>query len=83
MLQTVKISSKRQITIPSKIFEELQLNQGDRLVLKIQENKLVIQKALSLVEELAGSIKVPKKYKNKSIDFIIKDAKREYFKRKK
>lgn len=79
MLQTVKISSKRQITIPAQIYRQLSLSQGDRLSISIDGKSLIIKKSKELLNELASSVTVPKRYKNKTIDFIIKEAKKEYF----
>lgn len=79
MLQTVRISSKRQITIPAQLYRQLSLNQGDRLSISIDGGSLIMKKSKELLNELAGSITVPKRYKNKPIDFIIKEAKKEYF----
>lgn len=83
MLQSVRISSKRQITIPSKFFLALGLSEGDNLVVQIEDNKLVMQKSQALLDEVAGSLTVPDDYKGKSLDYIIRDAGREYLKRKK
>ncbi len=79
MLQTVKISSKRQITIPVIIFNSLGLNEGDRLVVNIDEGKIIMEKSQKILDEIAGSLTLPKKYKNKPLDFIIRDSRREYF----
>ncbi|MBI2086259.1 hypothetical protein HYT74_02875 [Candidatus Daviesbacteria bacterium] len=38
--------------------------------------------AEKLIEELAGSVPMPKKWKGKDIDTIIEEAKEEYFKEK-
>lgn len=83
MLQTIKITSKRQITIPVEIFNYLNLKRGDRLIVDLEEDKIVMQGAQLLLDKIAGSLKPPRKYKNKSIDFIIRQAKREYFSAKK
>jgi len=83
MLQTVKISSKRQITIPADIFNFLKLNEGDRLIVNIDEGKIVMEKSQKLLDEIAGSLYLPKKYKDKTLDFIIRDSKQEYFSTKK
>ncbi len=80
MLQTVTITSKRQISIPVKIFNKLGLVKGDKLIINLQQDKIVMQKAQSLLDEIAGTVKLPAKYKNKSLDEIIKLAKKEYFK---
>lgn len=79
MLQTVKISSKRQITIPSVIFDHLNLNEGDRLIVNIDEGKIVMEKSQKLLDDMAGSLDVPNEYKNKPLDFIIRDSKQKYF----
>ena len=65
MLQTVKISSKRQITIPVDIFNFLALNEGDRLIVNIDEGKIVMEKSQKVLDEIASSLYLPKKYKNK------------------
>ena len=83
MLQTVKISSKTQITIPVDIFNYLALNEGDRLIVNIDEGKIVMEKSQKILDEMAGSLYLPKKYKDKPLDFIIRDSKREYFATKK
>jgi AbrB family looped-hinge helix DNA binding protein len=83
MLQTVRITSKRQITIPARIFNLLGLNEGDKLIVEVDSNKIIMQKAQLLLDELAGSLKTPQRYKNKSLDFIIREAKKEYFASKK
>lgn len=79
MLQTVRISSKRQITIPAQIYRQLSLSQGDRLSISVDNSSLIMKKSKQLLNELAGSVIIPKRYKNKSIDFIIKEAKKVYF----
>lgn len=83
MVYSVRITSKRQITIPVKIFNYLNLNKGDNLVVDIKDNKIIMEKSEDLLNKLAGSVKVPRKYKNKSIDFIIREAKKDYFNKKK
>lgn len=83
MLQTVRISSKRQITIPVLIFNQLGLSQGDELMVKIDQNKIIMEKSELLLRDLAGSLKAPKRYQNKPIDFVIREAKKEYFAKKK
>lgn len=83
MIYSVRITSKRQITIPVKIFNYLNLNKGDNLLIDIKDNKIIMEKSEDLLNKLAGSVKVPRKYKNKSIDFIIREAKKDYFNKKK
>jgi len=70
MLQTVKISSKRQITIPVDIFNYLALNEGDRLIVNIDEGKIVMEKSQKILDEMAGSLYLPKKYKDKPLEAV-------------
>ena len=82
MLQTVKISSKRQVTIPAKFFEKLNLKRGDRLIFELNDNCLTIKRTLSLVDELAGSIGLPKKYQKISLDDLVRQARDKHFRKK-
>lgn len=79
MLHTVKITSKRQITIPIKAYKQLHLDKDDQLTIRVVANSLVLQKAQSLLDSLAGSLKLPKKYRNKPLEEIIRQAKKDYF----
>ena len=83
MLGAVKITDKRQITIPAKIFDYLGLQEGDRLIVKAKSNKLILQRSQDLIDDLAGSVKLPKKYKGKPLNWVINEAKTEYFTDKK
>lgn len=51
------ITSKRQLTIPSKAFERTKLKKGDKVLIQEKDGELRIRKATSLVSELAGSLK--------------------------
>jgi AbrB family looped-hinge helix DNA binding protein len=77
------ITSKRQITIPAKLFSMLNLSGGQKVVFKKVNGGICLEKASGMVEKLAGSIKVPKKYEKLDIDSIIRKSKEEYFKSKK
>ncbi len=83
MTQLATITSKRQLTIPVAIFEKLGLKEGDRVLVKKEAGRMTIQPAKNLVEELAGSVSVPKKYQGMPIEKLIKLAKEDYFKEKK
>lgn len=41
-MQIIKISSKRQLTLPAKVCRILNLEKGDRLLLEVKENRLVL-----------------------------------------
>jgi len=79
MSQLATITSKRQITIPIKVFNELNLKEGQRLVVSREQSTLKFQSASSIVEKLSGSIKIPFRFRGLSPDKIIKKAKKEYF----
>lgn len=79
MLQTVSITSKRQITIPATIYNKLGLEKGQRLVVFTDEKRIVMEPAEFLIEKLAGSISLPKKFKGKKLEKIIQQTKQEYF----
>lgn len=83
MQQIVSITSKNQVTIPSTIVKLLNISKGDKLLIKTDSQKIIIEKPLKLLNEIAGMVKIPTKYKNKSLSFIIKEAKKEYFSFKK
>lgn len=82
MIQSVSISSKRQITIPVSIFKSLNLSQGDSLVVEAYDNKIVMQKSKDILDRLAGSLVLPKRFTGLSLDDIIEKAKKEYFEEK-
>jgi AbrB family looped-hinge helix DNA binding protein len=83
MQQIVSITSKNQITLPVKITRLLNINRGDRLVIKVESGRIIMEKAQQLLDDLAGSLYLPKKYRNKSLSYIVKEAKKEYFTSKK
>jgi len=81
MFQTVRITSKRQISIPVNVFNHLGLKTGDNLLINVDfdNERIIMEKQEKILNQLAGFLKLPKKYKNKSLEQIISDAKREYF----
>ena len=55
------ITSKRQFTIPAAIFKELNLQIGQKVIVSSENNELKIISAQKLVDQLAGSVKIPPK----------------------
>ncbi|PJE63553.1 hypothetical protein COU89_02700 [Candidatus Roizmanbacteria bacterium CG10_big_fil_rev_8_21_14_0_10_45_7] len=83
MLQTVKISSKGQITLPIAIVKSLGLKRGDRLVVESKEGgTILMHQALTILNEISGSIPLPHRFRNKSLTEIRNIATYEYFKKK-
>lgn len=82
MLNTVRISSKRQITIPARVYAQLGLAQGDTLSIEVKNNTFILGKSKLLLDKVAGSVTLPIEYKAKSLDQIISEAKKTYFQNK-
>jgi len=55
MESTAKLSSKYQIVIPKRIRRELNLNSGDELIMKVEDDKIIIRpKPKSYTEYMLG-----------------------------
>ena len=52
MLKTVKVSEKGRITIPREIQESLGIKKGDKLVMTVKDNKILIQKAVNIEKHI-------------------------------
>ena len=76
------ITSKRQLTIPAELFKKTKLSKGDKVLIEEKDGKIILKPATTLVEELAGSLKVPKRFRGLTEDEMIAKAKKEYFKEK-
>lgn len=76
------ITSKRQLTIPSAVFKKANFKKGDKVIVEEKDGELRIKRAVDLVEELAGSVTVPKRLRGVSEDEIIKKAKAEHYRKK-
>lgn len=64
------ITSKRQLTIPVKVFKKSGLRQGERVMVDEENGVLRIESALAALERLGGSVKVPKRFRGMSDDEI-------------
>ena len=73
------ITGKRQITIPIKLFKAANLDKNKKVVISQEKNRLVITSAVSLVENLAGSLKMPASWQGNDLEEIIEYSKTEYF----
>lgn len=77
------ITSKNQLTLPIVLFKKAGFRIGQKISVSEDSGRLVLTPAEMLIEELAGSLKMPKKWKGKSLDRIIEESKIEYFKNNK
>lgn len=82
MSQMATITSKKQLTIPAEIFRKAGLEIGQRVIVSEENGSLKITSAEKLVDQLAGSVSMPRKWEGKNMDQIIEDAKNEYFSKK-
>ena len=73
------ITSKRQLTLPSKLTQKLNIKSGEKVAIREEKGYLVLVPTLKAVEELAGSLKLPDRFKGLDSQEIIKKAKEEYF----
>ena len=82
-MQIATITSKNQLTLPVDIVRKIGLEVGQKVIVSEMGGKEVITPAEDLVEELAGSLKMPKKWKGEGMEEIIEKSKREYFNKSK
>jgi bifunctional DNA-binding transcriptional regulator/antitoxin component of YhaV-PrlF toxin-antitoxin module len=79
MQQVASITSKRQLTIPAKIFKAAGFKIGDKVLVSVEGSRIRIESALSMVKKLAGSVKVPTRYRGLSEQEIMKKAQQDYW----
>ncbi len=82
MNKIATITGKRQITIPIKLFRAANLDKNKKVVISQEKNRLVITSATALVENLAGSLKMPSSWQGKDLEEIIEGSKAQYFSQK-
>lgn len=72
------ITSKRQLTIPSRMFDLLGFKEGQKVLVTEEDGFLVVKPAMRVINKLAGSVKVPTRFASLDIDEMIDRAKKEY-----
>lgn len=82
MQQLATITGKMQLTVPVKVAGKIGLKSGDKVVVSDVSGKIIITPIKSLIEELAGSLSMPKRWQGEKIEQIIEDAKAEHFRKK-
>lgn len=82
MNRSATITSKMQFTIPIIIAKSVGIKSGQKVNVTVQEGQIIITPLKKLVENMAGSIKIPKQLQGQDIDKAIKQAKLNYFKSK-
>lgn len=67
-MQTVTISTKGQIVIPSQVRVDMELNEGDKLLLNTEGNKIVLEtQKYKTLGEFFDSLPKAKKFISKPI----------------
>ena len=74
MTYIATVTSRGQVTIPSDIFRRELLRKGEKVILSVDGGQIRMQSAVELVNELAGSVKVPDHLRGRDVDEIIKEA---------
>ena len=82
MMQTVSITSKRQLTIPAALYREMSLRQGQKLLASYSDNRLILTPAETILNQLAGSVNVPPHLKNINLNKAVELAKIHHFSQK-
>jgi len=82
MTQMATITSKKQLTIPVAIFKKAGLRIGQKVLVSEENGSLKITSAERLVEELAGSLPMPKEWEGRDLDEMIEEAKAQHFRHK-
>jgi AbrB family looped-hinge helix DNA binding protein len=79
MTYLATITDKRQVTIPADVYREMEMKKGQKVIMQVSDRIISMRPVEDLVEKLAGSVEVPAKYKNMSVDKIIAKAKQMHF----
>lgn len=81
MTVSATITSKRQLTIPAKMFKKLGFRKGDKVLIEDTGEGLHIKKTKSVIAKLAGSVDVPQNKKSVGLDEAITKSKKQRFNR--
>lgn len=79
MVEVATITTKRQLTIPARLFREAGLAEGQRVVVRKTRNGLSIEPTISIVDKLAGSMQVPSPLRKLSPEQLVARAKQMHF----
>lgn len=66
-----RVTSKGQVTIPKRVREALDLNEGDELHFRVERSRATIAKAPDFLE-LAGSVNVPAERRGTPWDEVLR-----------
>ncbi len=76
---TVTLSSKRQITVPADFYRAMQLKQGQKLIVELEGDKMIIRpRPESLTKALMGSTKGAYGKNSTEVDAYVKKERQEW-----
>lgn len=78
MTKIATVTNKKQITIPAMLFRKVGFYNGQKILVRELDGDIILSSFDGIVNELAGSLKSPKRWQGKNIDKIIDSAKKEY-----
>lgn len=81
MAQTATITDKRQFTIPIETYKKLGFQEGSKVVITYKGNKMIVEPASKVLDRLAKSVTIPKRFRGMPLDVMIQKAKEEHFKK--
>ena len=83
MVVKARITSKKQLTLPAKLFRAAGLKEGQEIAISLENGRLVLTPPEQMVEQLAGILNdaAPSEWKGRDIDLIIEEARKTYFRR--
>ena len=82
MSTSATITTKRQLTIPARLFKRANLRVGDKVSLDYRGGAIMLTSARERVRALAGSVRAPKWARHVSADTSIEKGKSAYFRRR-
>lgn len=82
MTYLATITDKRQVTIPVDVYRAMEMKKGQKVVVQVNDRIISMRPVEDIVEKLAGSVKLPTKYKGVKIEEIVNRAKNDYFSKK-
>lgn len=75
------VTSKGQVTFPKSLRELLGVEKGDRVIAKVEDKKVMLEKAGKGLLDLVGKMPKLRIPKGKTVDDLINDARDEYFRK--
>lgn len=78
METTITITSKRQATFPKHLLDRLNARPGDRLVARVEKNRVILEPTGRGILDIAGTLPTFKIPKGKTLEDMINEARDAY-----